>query len=598
VLVFRITKIVFLKEPKAIRPSTMDKIIWALGLTIVSSIPFNPAFSQSGDEPTQPGEVVFKEVIITEILADPSPPVGLPETEFVEIFNRGTVTISLGDWTLSDERTAAILPSVSLPPQKYAVIVDSEDTAAFEGALVVPITSMPSLNNSGDAVVIRSPTGVTIDSVRYASGWYRSTSKREGGWSLELIDPSNTCGEEDNWSASEALEGGTPGRQNSVFATKPDGTGPHIVAVTATAANTVLIEYDEKLSGEGVPPGNVIVEPPVEVTSVTLGTALRSLYVTLSGSLEPGTLYKVSVRNVRDCNHNLAEEEHVAFALPEVADSLDVVINEILFNPRPGGVDFIEIYNRSRKFINLNGWTIADFSEGIPNDSRLITEGDKLLPPGGYAVLTEDATILLDHYPNAAPEMVVETRLISLPDDAGSVALVDAAQNVIDAVTYSDTMHSIFITDADGISLERLSGDAASNGGNNWHSASTQAGGATPGQRNSVEVVHSGLPSNAVTIDPPVFRPVFGKPNFTLIRYNFHQAGYVANARILDHQGRCIRSIASNDLLGAEGFYRWDGDRNDGLLARVGSYWLWFEVFSPAGDVRTFRERIIIAGDF
>src|SRR5690606_15606195 len=153
-LVFRITKIVLLKEPKAIRPSSMKKIIWALGLTIVSSIPSNTAFSQLTDEPSQPNQVAFKDVIITEILADPSPSVGLPEAEFVEIFNRSMGTVNLGEWTLSDERTSARLPSVSLPPQEYAVIVPSQDSAAFEGIRVIPVSGMPSLNNSGDAVVL------------------------------------------------------------------------------------------------------------------------------------------------------------------------------------------------------------------------------------------------------------------------------------------------------------------------------------------------------------------------------------------------------------------------------------------------------------
>src|SRR5690606_29455583 len=389
-----------------------------------------------------------------------------------------------------------------------------------------------------------------------ASSWYRNSSKRNGGWSLELIDPFKPCGEEDNWTEAEAPEGGTPGKQNSVFASKPDATGPNIVAVTAIDVNKLLIEFDEKLLDERVPPGNVIIDPYVEVNSVTLGEALRSLLVVLSGSLEPGILYAVSVRNVRDCNHNLALEKSTAFAVPEPADSLDVVINEIIFNPKPGGIDFVENYNRSQKFINLKGWSTATYSERIPKDLRTITGEDRLLAPGGYVVLTPDVEVLANHYPDVASDALIETRLNALPDDAGSVALVDASQRVIDAVTYNKAMHSIFVTTADGVSLERLSADAASGDADNWSSASSRAGGATPGRRNSVEVLSSGPLPKPVTVDPPAFRPVHGKPNFTIIRYNFDRAGYVANARILDQQGRCIRSIASNDLLGSEGFYR------------------------------------------
>src|SRR5690606_17186800 len=574
----------------------MSKIVWALGLTIVSSSHFIPAFSQ--ENPGQPTEASFKDVIFTEILPDPVPSVGLPDAEFVEIYNRSTVTVYLDGWTISDEATTATLPPVPIAPQEYAVLTSSHNTTLFDNVRVIPVPGMPTLNNSGDAIVLHAPSGLTIDSVRYSGTWFRDASKRAGGWTLELIDPSNLCAEGDNWAQSEAAEGGTPGKQNSVYATKPDNTGPHIVAVTVTGPNSVRIEYNEKLVAESVPPGNVVIEPPVNALAVVVGKALRSLHVTLSDALRPGTMYAVHVKNVRDCNHNLASGEPASFAVPEPADSLDVVINEILFNPKSGGVDFLELYNRSNKFINLRNWSTAGYSEGIPKDLRTITEKDWLFPPGAYVVLTPDVGILTDHYPHTAPETLLETRLITLPDDNGSVALVDSSQNVIDAMIYNRAMHSVFVTTEDGVSLERLSPDAASDDAENWHSASSHAGGATPGRLNSVHAAPPGIRPNAVFVDPPAFRPVYGKPNFTIIRYNFERAGYVANARILDQQGRSIRSIANNDLLGTEGFYRWDGDRNDGSRARVGYYWLWFEVFSPDGDVRTFRERIIVAGEF
>jgi hypothetical protein len=71
---------------------------------------------------------------------------------------------------------------------------------------------------------------------------------------------------------------------------------------------------------------------------------------------------------------------------------------------------------------------------------------------------------------------------------------------------------------------------------------------------------------------------------------------YVATANILDTQGRTIKKIANNEILGAEGFYRWDGDTDDGQQARIGYYVLWFEIFDSSGFVKTFRKRIVVAG--
>ncbi|MDZ7651003.1 MAG: hypothetical protein U5K54_29870 [Cytophagales bacterium] len=50
---------------------------------------------------------------------------------------------------------------------------------------------------------MKTNTGQLIDSVNYKTNWYRNDDKQEGGWSLELIDPNNICGDETNWSACE-----------------------------------------------------------------------------------------------------------------------------------------------------------------------------------------------------------------------------------------------------------------------------------------------------------------------------------------------------------------------------------------------------------
>ncbi|HLT71605.1 MAG TPA: hypothetical protein VKZ75_03095, partial [Cyclobacteriaceae bacterium] len=163
---------------------------------------------------------------------------------------------------------------------------------------------------------------------------------------------------------------------------------------------------------------------------------------------------------------------------------------------------------------------------------------------------------------------------------------------------YTSDWHSPFLSSEDGVSLERVSSEVASLDPQNWNSGSTAVGFASPGMENSNVRKEMLLGDNVITIDPPVFRPMSAHAGFTLIRYKFDQGGYVANAMILDANGRTIKLLANNDLLGMEGFYSWEGDRDDGSRARIGFYWIWLEVFSSPGRVMTFRERIIIAGDF
>jgi hypothetical protein len=90
------------------------------------------------------------------------------------------------------------------------------------------------LNNSADVLILKDGNENTIDSVNYSDRWYKDEDKRAGGWTLEIIDPDNTCSEDQNWIASEGDAGGTPGTQNSVFANKPDLTGPKLVSTIPT----------------------------------------------------------------------------------------------------------------------------------------------------------------------------------------------------------------------------------------------------------------------------------------------------------------------------------------------------------------------------
>jgi flagellar hook assembly protein FlgD len=102
---------------------------------------------------------------------------------------------------------------------------------------------------------------------------------------------------------------------------------------------------------------------------------------------------------------------------------------------------------------------------------------------------------------------------------------------------------------------------------------------------------------NNIHIEPEIFSLQRPGQDFSKINYKFDQSGFSANVKILDQQGRLIKTIANNEIIGFEGFFRWDGDRDDGTKARLGYYLVWFEVFDLAGTVRIFRDRVIVMGD-
>jgi hypothetical protein len=538
----------------------------------------------------------FKDVIISELLPDPSPPAQLPEAEYIEIYNRSENPVDLQGWKLLDATGTCDLTSFILLPKRFVVLCSSTRNGLFSPGKTLGVISFPSLNNSGEPLTLKNEQGLLIDSVNYTTRWYHDTEKEDGGWSLEIIDPDNSCSEIENWHASESESGGTPGEQNSVYASKPDLTGPQLLEAFPLDENTLRLKFNEKLDKVLPGPENFILEPRHDVISVTFADGgLTEIQIKLSASMKGGVQYSVTQEKIYDCAGNLIQAEHnrAAFALPETAVPSDIVINEVLFNPRPTGVDFVELYNHSGKFINLNGWQLTNL-ENTASPKR-ISSHDLLFAPHTYLVLTENGNILKGEYLQGKEETFLEMDLPSLPDDEGSVVVVDADNNVLEEFVYSADFHSPLLQDDEGVSLERISVESNTSGSENWKSASSVSGFATPGFLNS-NARDQTVSNEAIVIEPAIFVPQQGPQDFAQIRYAFERGGYIANVKIVDGQGREIKHVASNELLGAEGFFRWDGDQDNGSKARIGAYMVWFEIFDPNGAAKTFRKRVVVAG--
>ena len=492
-----------------------------------------------------PHPVLHKDIIITEIMADPSPVVQLPEAEYVELYNRSSNPIDLSNWHIQDPTTSAKLSSHILMPNEYLVIASTTNASKFTNA--IGVSSFPSLGNLGDRIVLREPGGVAIDSVAYSLSWYQSSEKADGGWSLELIDVNNPCGEGDNWTAAEDIDGGTPGVINSVFANKPDLTPPKVLSVFAASADSLLLTFNERPFTKG----NYSLD----------GTALirdKSIVLVVSEPLQTKTIYSVTIEDVADCSGNMMESTTLSFALVEPADRNDIIINEVLFNPRPTELDFVELYNRSSKFINLKNWRLS---------GETITTTNDVMTPGSYRLLNSNSM-----------------SMPSMPDDEGSIDLIDNKRDTIDHFYYNDDMHSAILADTEGVSLERINPDE-----NTWHSGNASAGYATPGYLNS-NSRPTFISEKEITVVPEVVQP----QSFSQIFYAFDQGGMVVNASIIDVEGRVIKTIVSNETIGPEGSFQWNGDSDDGGIVRAGYYMLWFQVFDMEGRVRTFRRRVAV----
>ena len=552
------------------------------------------------------------ELIITEILADETPVVGLPPSEYIEVYNRSaTRTLSLrGVRVLKPGgSTAAAFPDTArLLPQQYVVVCGSTRTAQFAGlgVKVYGLTNFPSLSNGADQLVLRGASGQTLFEVSYSDAWYRDPRKKDGGYSLEMLDADNYCGAAENWTASPDPRGGTPGRRNAAAAANPDRLAPTLLRAVALNALNVRLFFSEKLdsaaaanlaryrlsdSGGGPAPA-IMQAAPVPFD-------FRAVDLTLAAPLTASRPMSLSVQQATDCAGNASGPLKAAtFALPEAAAPGDLVINEILFNPRVSAIDFVEILNRSAKYVDLQGFRLANEKADKTLDAAVVSAAAPyVLAPGGLVALTEKPAILAAQYPvsHDPAALLAVANFPTLPDDAGTVLLLDARGQELDRYAYTKDQQLSLLSSQEGVSLERIRAGGPSRA-ENFHSAAASVGYATPGRPNSQAQDAPGG-NQELTMSPEVFTPDDdGQQDFTTLSYQLDQPGYVASITVYDALGRPARRLLRNETLATTGLVRWDGTDDQGRKAAVGYYVLLIELFRPSGGQRREYKKTVVVG--
>ena len=546
----------------------------------------------------------FGDLIISEIMARATPVASLPASEFVEVYNRSaTQTLSLRGVRLGKTGTAApaVFPDTArLRPGQYAVVCSSPRAAQFAAyGKVYGLTNFPALSNGGDQLVLRGPGGRVLFEVTYSDAWYRDARKQAGGWSLEMIDTENICAGADNWTASPDPGGGTPGRANAAGAPHPDTAPPALLRAVALDARTVRLFFSEKLDSAAAasPARYALAAPaPAVARAAPVGPDFRVVDLTLAGALVPSRPVVLSVQTATDCAGNASGPLQAAdFALPEAAAPGDVVVNELLFNPRAGAVRFIELLNRSQKYVDIQGFQVGDGAVAKP-----VSPGPYALAPGQLVALTTSPATVQAQYPTSADPaaLLAVGALPTWPDAAGLATVLDASGREIDRFAYSKSLHLPLLGSQDGVSLERIRAQGPSLG-SNFHSAAGTAGYATPGRPNSQAQDAPGG-GQELSVTPEVFTPDDdGQQDFATLNYQLDQPGYVGSVTVYDAVGRLTRRLLRNESLPTAGFVPWDGLDDGGRKAAVGYYILHVELFRPAsGERREYKKTVVLGARF
>ena len=497
--------------------------------SVAPSVP-TPKPDDSATPPDTPSEpplipsdtVKSGDIVINEVMASPKGAKGLPETDYVELYNTTDHTISLKGWSFIYDGTVLRLPDVPLAANRYAVLYRKGKSLPLDKKVLgLGFSNFPlNMSDEGKQLTLKDSSGTVLHSYAYP--------KAKAGRSIER-------GEGDKWHLSTDPRGGTPGEENSEGAPdKPDKPEKPKVSPGDVLINEVMAdprgltklpvtEYvelhnttDHEINLEGwtfvydrtaiplpeaeLPAGGYAVlykaGREISVADGAAEVAVKRFPANMVNAGKPLALKDPSGTVIHSYTYPKAKAgrsiergegdkwhlssdprggtpgEENSEDMPDKPDKPekeksspgDVLINEVMADPRGltklPATEYVELHNTTDHEIDLEGWAFVYDKTSIPLP-------DAELSAGGYAVLYKAGREI--SVADGAAEVAMKRFPANMINAGKPLALKDPSGTVIHSYTYPKAKA--------GRSIERGEGDK-------WHLSSDPRGG-TPGEENS-----------------------------------------------------------------------------------------------------------------
>lgn len=389
-----------------------------------------------------------QDIVINEVMYDP---IGAEvEGEWVEIFNNGTTSVDMSNWSIADQDSPNDPSDIDLlfpegfilPAGAYAVIYTgsgaNETDFSDNVAHLYMWKTSGMWSNTGDDVLLKNESSYGIDYIGYLDGssvdpppseltWTGQNPSSEEGNSISLHPNGLDIDSALAWEESDP----TPGFHNAHL----NDDSPNIISISHAPLNPRSSEIVTVISE---------VLDDYNIESVELWYNINDGMFNSIPMDYDGTNYSAQIPgqsqgdvidyyiNVTDDAHQTTTSDHNKFAFSD--SSYNVVVNEFLARPTrdwngDGSADnedeWIELYNPRDTLVNLGGWKIDD-SVGESSSPYCI-------PQGCYLGSKE----FLLYYRN-------ETE-VSLNDYGENVTLLNESDAVVDIYFYSSSDDDVAI---------------------------------------------------------------------------------------------------------------------------------------------------------
>ena len=425
-----------------------------------------------------------QEIIVNEFMYAPAS----GRAEWIELYNRSSQPVSVQNWILHDATPARpflTTSSVVIPPAQYLVVAkDSsilEEFPDLAGMLLI-MERFPSLNNTGDDVVLLRADSTMVDSVHYTASWGGS-----GGRSLERINPDQPGDGASNWATSVSVNTATPGERNSVSSVMYDlviaavtieplypFTGsPATMHIDIRNMGTQTVDSFRVAVSEDLNQNGMAEEEELTFSEHSSSPLPSSGQMRFNGSIPASDsterIFIATVHFLRDERPaNNIFYDTVRFTSPTDG----IFINEIMYAPTGGEPEWIELINNGEKAVDVSSWSIGDGAS-----FRDLPETKLTIPAKGFLIISSSASIL-DYHDTIGCD-IVHVSIPSLNNNGDDVRLRNRYGMRVDSVRYVPEWGG-----DGGCSIERKNVRLPSTIASNW-ATSIDPERSTPGRPNS-----------------------------------------------------------------------------------------------------------------
>lgn len=506
------------------------------------------------------------DLAISEVLVDPEPVYGLPESEGLELCNSLNIPQILSGYSIANGSDTIQLDSLYVDAQSCLWLTDEGYCEQIENCLEVDWPSHFLPNTEGQLALLDHRNRL-IDFISYDTEAFTNAIKSEGGWTLER-NIENACANPMVWRESESANGGSPGEWNSYH---PLINSPSfkIVSHSFLNAKSLVVSFNQSIIDLD---SLVIKWDNQSCGSVYQQNFNKQLIIPLEETLVKTESYALSISGkVRNCGGWTDIDTTLPISLPCQQSQQDWGFRRVMFDPLPTlSTEYVEVQNLSGFPAELRGLRICtgdyDCSDPI-EEPMVIGPQERVVLRGelewGQSLQTE-CTI-----------KVVEVKdFPSLNNTGETLLLLDSSLHVIAQVAYSEEDYGDLIQETSGLALCREVGS-------DWRSSRDLNGNVGCDCPISSPNSQGGLSLSSECISPNND----GHQDQLIIKVDSKWTESLMNLRVVDQFASTVIHLSQMEVIGLEKTISWDGTNENGRRLSVGTYFLILEMENQDHDV-------------